>query len=306
MNEEIVRRFLKEGILISPQSLQKIDESNINEILEKAKSEGVLVFSLQEETSVEVRKFQKKQKLSPKDFAKYYNARFDGIKNILLKKVEHTVSVSNAKRSASEFITIGMVREKTPKGFIIEDITGEAEVISKEEDISQDDVVAIRGISKEGMIFAKEIILPDIPLSSIRQKPNIKLTLSENQVTKEFNLTPEAVYWSDKKKNITNPGWITIKKDDKTATILVYKPANEIKAKDIISLLKKRHLYPLITQIEGIEDNFLIEPVPNLIWLIQKEKFRENYKGIMIVSGDGKEPIKVDMAKDEIEFCEKI
>jgi DNA polymerase II small subunit/DNA polymerase delta subunit B len=308
MKEKIMRQFLKEGILISPETLEKITETNLEHMLEKGKKSKSFVFSFQEEKPepvIEVRKLQKRLKLQPQDFAKYYNTRFEGLRDILLKKMEDVVSVANAKKSGSAIATIGMVREQTQRGFIIEDTTGNAEVISKNEDVGIDDVIGVKGAVKEEKLFAEEIIWPDISMSHKHNRPDFILTLSEKaeHIDGDFLITPEAVHGFDKKKTpLPNPGWITISKDSLIVTVLVYKPDKKATQKEVLTWLRKRHLYPDKNQIRGTDDPFLIDTIPDVLWIVSDERWTDNYKTVIIVSSDGKVPAEVNLATGEVVF----
>ena len=311
MKQQIIRQFLEEGILVSPDALEKIDEKNADSALEQAKSAGTIVFSpgegeaSAEETNVSVRKLQRRQKFTPQDFAAYYNSRFEGLRAILEKKLGDVLSVANARRSAGQVSAIGMVREATPRGFIMEDTTGWAEVITKSEDVAPDDVIGVRGAVKEERIFAEELIWPDVPLSRSNNRPGMKILLTDKDGHKAEEdtivVTPEAVHGFDKKKSsLPNPGWITINKDPLAVTILVYRPDKPVTAKEAFAWLRKRHICPDRSQIRGTDDPFLIEPIPDVLWIVQAEKWKESYKGVIVVSTDGREATEVDLATGEV------
>lgn len=329
MKEKIVRQFLGEGILLSPGTLEKITEGNAEQMLERARKSRSLIFTFADEAAdikptppdrgpapqpapsnenrLEVRKMQKRQKLSPQDFTGYYNTRFEGLKAMLQKKAESVVSVANSRKSSSAVTTIGMVREPTQRGFIIEDTTGWAEVITKSEDVVPDDVIAVKAGVKEEKLFAEEIIWPDIPMGRSHNRPAMKILLTDKDGHKAEEdvivVTPEAVHSFDKKKiSLPNPGWITINKDPLAATILVYAPDKPVTAKEAFAWLRKRHLSPSKNQIRGTDDPFLIEPIPDLLWIVQSEKFTDNYKGVIMISSDGKEAAEVDLASGDVKF----
>lgn len=333
MKQQIVKQFLEAGVLLTPDTLGIITEKSAEAILEQAKKEGSLVFSLQEkepETRLDVRKFQKKQKFTAQEIAKYYNARFEGIKAILEKKAEGLVSVSNAKKSLAPVSTIGMVSERTQRGFMIEDLTGQAEVVTKSEDAQPDDVIGVKGHVKEGKIFSDEIIWPDVPMTHKNNRLGTTIILAEKDGHKgEFVITPEAVFGPDRKKAaLPNPGWITITKDGMQATALVYNPGRPISQKEAFGWLKRRHLCPEKTQMRSADDPFLIEPIPDLVWIIipkkeagispegaeaaslpgaiRLEPWSESYKGVIIVCSDGARPAEVDMGEGKATFKEQI
>ncbi len=311
MKQQILKQFLEQGILLSPEALEKISDKDAEQVLEKAKSSGTVVYSPEEEkvsppeTTVEIRKIQKKQKLSTQDIARYYNSRFEGLREILLKKTGNIISVSNAKRSGGDITTIGMVREHTQRGFMIEDTTGQAEVISKAEDVLPDDVIAVKGSAREEKIFAEEIVWPDISMSHMHpdMAVNIVLIDKDGHMADEgaIVITPEAVFGIDKKKTaLPNPGWITVSKGPRIVTILVYAPEKPVSSKEAFAWLKKRHLLPSKLHIRGAEDPFLIEPIPSLIWIVSSEKWKENYKGVIVVSCSGNPPTEVSLATGEV------
>jgi len=320
MKEEIVKRFLEEGVLLTPDALGKITESNLQAALDKAVQSKSAVFSFhadgqQPAITIEVRKLQKKVKLSPQDFAKHYNAMFEGLRGMLQKKMEDAVSVANAKKSGSSISTIGMVREQTQRGFIIEDTTGNAEVISKSEDVGIDDVIGVKAGVKEERLFAEEIIWPDIPMSRKHSRPEMEIILadkkkeggeaafcSESGCEGEIVITPEAVYADRKKTSLPNPGWITITKDGANVTILVYRPDKPASQKEVLTWLRKRHISPDKNQVRGTDDPFLIEPIPDLVWIISGEQWVEMYKSVIVVSSDGKVPADVDLATGKVKF----
>jgi DNA polymerase II small subunit/DNA polymerase delta subunit B len=310
--QQILTQFLKEGILLSPEALEKITESNAEQTLERARRSKAFVFTFAEERAepvIEVRKTQKRVKLSPQDFATYYNTRFEGLKAMLQKKAENVVSVANARKSGSTVTTIGMVREPTQRGFTIEDTTGWAEVITKSEDVAADDVIAVRAGVKEEKLFAEEIIWPDVPMGRSHNHPDMKILLADKDGHKVEEgtvvITPEAVHGFDKKKtNLSNPGWITMNRGGGTATILVYRPEKPATQKEALTWLRRRHLSPGKNHIRGTDDPFLIEPIPDLLWIISSERWSDNYKGIVVVSSDGKEPAEVDLAAGNVAFQE--
>ncbi len=308
MKEQIVKRFLMEGVLLAPETLERISESNLENAIGEAVQSGAIVFSFQDEKPdavVEVRKLQKKLKLQPQDFAKHYNARFEGLRDMLQKKMEGVVSVANAKKSGSTISTIGMVREQTQRGFLIEDMTGSAEVISKTEDVNIDDVIGVKAAVKEEKLFAEEIMWPDISMSHKHSRPAMEIILAEKDGHEgEFVITPDAIYTDKKKTSLPNPGWITITKGGANVTVLVYRPDKPASQKEVLTWLKKRHLCPDKNHIRGTDDPFLIEPIPDLVWIVSDEQWTEIYKTVVVISSDGKIPADVDLATGKVEFKE--
>jgi DNA polymerase II small subunit/DNA polymerase delta subunit B len=301
MKQQIIQKFLKEGILLSPDALEKIDEQNTEQFLGQARDQNHMVFEPTQAISagpvITIRELDAREAMRPQDFASHYNARFSGIRDMLLKKLENTVSVTNAKKALSS-TTIGMVRERTQRGFIIEDTTGWADVISKSEDVVEDDVIGLKGVTKEGVIFAEEIVWPDIPLNHIASRPDMDIYLSGK---KEgiLTITPEKVHAAAKEHNLQNPAWVSIGSGRGAATVLIYKPQKKVSQKESIIWLRKRHLLPSRDQIKWAGDPFLIDPVPNILWIVQPgDAWKEMYKGVIIISSDASAPVHVNLAKE--------
>ena len=300
MKQHIIQKFLKEGILLSPDALEKADEINTEQLLDQAKNQKQIVFAPEKpnELTTTVRELVAKEKMSPQDFISHYNTHFNGIRGLLLKKLTNPVSVSNAKKSLS-CSTIGMVRERTQRGFIIEDTTGWAEVVSKSEDVVEDDVIGLKGSTKEGVIFAEEIVWPDIPLNHKASAPDIDICLSLKKEARP-TISPQTAHVASKDFNLSNPAWVTISLGDQAMTILVYNPQRNIPKKEPISWLRKRHIRPARDQIKWPEDPFLIEPIPNILWIVQPgDQWKEMYKGVAVISSDGTIPIHVNLSKAE-------
>ncbi len=301
MKQHIIKQFLKEGILLSPESLDAIDESNSEQLLSQAKSSKQLVFSTTPESpspthkqAIHVRKIEEKESMTAQDFAAFYNSRFEGIKGILAKKLEGPISVSNAKKSASDVVTIGMVRESTQRGFIIEDTTGWVEVISKAEDVVEDDVIGVKGVAKEGKVFAQETIWPDIPLSYNHNPVDTPIFLSVKK-EKGATVTPGSTHFSGESVSFSNPGWVTISSGKGSTTVLVYRPEKAVSPKEALSWLKKRHIQHSKTTIRWTEDPLIIEPIPNILWIVAEERWKEIYKGVVVVSSRGDPAVSIDL-----------
>lgn len=131
---------------------------------------------------------EESKKRSIQDFIGFYNSRFEIIKNMLKNRRElQSISSINrikAKRDRESVSLIGMVMSKqTYKsgnlGLTIEDSTGSITVLinkSKRElyniakDIVLDDIIGVSGTSGNNIVFANNILLPDIPLNKELKK----------------------------------------------------------------------------------------------------------------------------------------
>jgi len=297
--KQIVRSFVEKGILLSPELVGSINQENREMAMQIAKSSGGTVFTSmegqkQENISVKIKAHRQKKKLGVQDFVKYYNNKYESIKKVLSKKMD-AVSISNATQSFSEVSVIGMVRELLPKGFVLEDPTGELSVAPAggNEQVAVDDVIGVTGSVREGKLFAKNIIFPDVPLNN---KPGqlaariIMATDCEKLGDKpsgfDFVVCP-GHHKSSGKNIITgfgNPGWITMLRGKDKLEILVFSPDETIDPQHAIMLLKKRHLSPKRGMVVSPEDLFVIDKVPAVFWIVQKDAWNGNYKGVNIVS----------------------
>ena len=134
-----------------------------------------------------VEKIKKKDVM---DFVNYYRARYNSIKNILLNRQElqNAVSINRIlQRTEKDFVSlIGIVKDKkiSKNGNIIlvlEDLTGTISVIvnkNKQEffsscqDILLDEVIGVSGVNSDKIVFANDIILPDVPINNELKKSN--------------------------------------------------------------------------------------------------------------------------------------
>ncbi len=296
--KEIISRFLEIGVVIPPDVLKRIDETNIDKYLNAAKKNGKIFFMEDEKPekkdeekksanpekqkiNIEIKKPEKKTRLTPNDFIQYYNEKYNGLKNILLKKI-NAVSISNARKGFSELSVIGMVKELKPEGFVLEDPTGIIEVNSKKP-VSEDDVIGIRGFVRNNILFEKEIIYPDVPITNPIGRMNASLIITPR---KNQNAKADIVVTHEETK--PNPTWILLSKGNEKITILAYKPGNKTTKEDAVNYLKKRHLNPKRNMIISEKDWFIIDPVPDIFWLKTKNRFLESYKGVTLLSvGEG-------------------
>ncbi|UCD06996.1 MAG: hypothetical protein JSW41_04145 [Candidatus Aenigmatarchaeota archaeon] len=305
--KDIIKRFLKQGTLLSPGMLDKINEKNIDRFLKKRPEEP----KTHTKIDVNIRGITKKQKLSTKDFVDYYNNKYNGIRNILMNKMK-AVSVGNTKKSFSDVSVIGMVRELKSSGLVLEDPTGEIEVVlNNKKEINPDDVIGVKGFVRENKLFAKEVVFPDTPLTHPIGSLDAKIIITTNITEKTKELVKEidlvlALNAEKTQSNIiktnSNPGWITLSKNGDKVNLLVYKPENKTTIEQAVRFLIKRHLSPLKNRITGPEDPFLIEPIPDIFWLVSDEKGKKTYKGVTIISCGPNSAARIDLKTKEIEF----
>lgn len=124
------------------------------------------------------------------DFIQYFNSRYSMMEKILRNRQElqSTISISRLsnKKEREQVSIIGMVKDKqsTKNGnyiLTVEDMTGEIKVlVSKNKpdifamarNIVLDEMLGVLGINGGGIIFAVNIICPDIPVSENMKRCN--------------------------------------------------------------------------------------------------------------------------------------
>ncbi len=133
----------------------------------------------------------KPKKRTPQDFVNYFNARFKSIEKILQQRQElqNLTSIARLtnKKDRETVSIIGMVADKqvTKNDNImltLEDPSGQIRVMAgknKEEvwqaanDIVHDEVIGIVGSTGNNIVFANNVIIPDIPLTGeIKKSPD--------------------------------------------------------------------------------------------------------------------------------------
>src|SRR3989344_1054888 len=125
-------------------------------------------------------------KRSEADFVKYYNLRYEAIKNILINRpdLKNTVSINKIGYAKGKISVIGLVMDKiTTKNenviLTIDDPTGYVKIIVSKnkfelfqttKDIAFDEVIGAVGSYGNGFLFAENIFFPDVPINNNLKK----------------------------------------------------------------------------------------------------------------------------------------
>ncbi len=131
------------------------------------------------------------ERIEIQDFVRYFRARYEGLRKILSSRQElqNVISISRTleKQESERVSIIGIVMDKseTKNGNIIltlEDLTGTTkaiitkkneELIKQTADIVHDEVIGIIGSTADKVIFANQIIFPEIPITKeIKKSPD--------------------------------------------------------------------------------------------------------------------------------------
>jgi len=128
------------------------------------------------------------RKIIASDFIQYFNNRYNSIENILKQRQElhNIISINRllGKRDREQVSIIGIVKDKryTKNGNCIltmEDQTGDINVLVNKnkpslfkiaKDVVLDEVIGIVGVNGDNILFANNLLFPDIPLTKEMKK----------------------------------------------------------------------------------------------------------------------------------------
>jgi hypothetical protein len=309
--EAIVKKLLSLGVMATPETLKKIETGGLDAFLEKIKKDSCMVIQEDvgdgetgEGVTCCVQETSTKTEMTPDDIVQANGERYKKISNLLLRKMD-AVSINNIGRTNTKLSVVGMVKEKTGNGFVLEDGTGEVEVKSSGQ-VDLDDVIGVRGWLREKTLFGQEIVYPDIPIDRQVNSMDIKVLLSGNgeNPTKDADiiLTPTTLGDSEgKEKNIPNPAWVFLEKGEKKITILLYKPPQQTGKEEVLAWMKKRYMGK--GNVPAMSSEMVMETVPDVFWVVDEgEPWAANYKGVTLVSMGGKHQALLDLNTRKIEM----
>lgn len=169
---DIIRDFMSRGKLLTPDALDMLMKGRHGVETQDLLITSNDIATHEKNFSVIKNIGAKKKDLTTDDFTRFYRSKYEKIRNIITaKSVKSFVSLNKAPSYRDEIHTIGMVRgikESEGKSVVeLEDTTGALPVIFEKADtegLEVDDVVAVRAISSQNVLFGKQIIFPDVPL----------------------------------------------------------------------------------------------------------------------------------------------
>lgn len=166
--EQIVAEFFEKGHLLTEEALKVVEEkgadyrSDLPTVIRAA--DLYVPYKILKNIT------QKKNEIAKEDFVKFYNSKYEKMRDIIVSRVPRDfVSLNKIDNTRNELHVVGIVREikeKDGKKVVdLEDKTATVPVIfDSTEDLELDDVVAIRAVAAGKVLFGKKIIYPDIPL----------------------------------------------------------------------------------------------------------------------------------------------
>jgi DNA polymerase II small subunit len=194
---EIVSAFLKHRVLVSRDVLDKLSVPGVVEQWHTALSNGAtpqeLLVSKEPVSSIRIvwEYDDRPKKRSVQDFVDYFNARYRALERLLHSRneLQNLTSIGRlrGKHDREAVSIIGIVADKRLSKnehiiLTLEDTTGTIQVLiskSKQDlytfaqDIVFDEVIGIHGMLGEGIVFADAIVVPDIPISSVKKSPDV-------------------------------------------------------------------------------------------------------------------------------------
>jgi hypothetical protein len=289
--KRIIRTFLERGILLSPEELAKINENNYTEFLEKHEKKGRPEPG-KEKSKTTVTSGKPAEKITVDDFIKNHTENYEFLKGILLKKTD-AVSINKGRKIFHEVSIIGRAKEVAEREFILEDVTGETRVVpDRKEPVSEGDVIALVGFFKENSFFPKSILWPDIPLDKTPEKiEGIKIVLSSKPIEDKDRLV---INHDD---GLPNPRQVSLERNGKNMTILLFRPAEKINDQNATKILKSRAIGKDATP------GNIIRQVPAVFWVVDNdENWTRNYRGVVIISTDRESFAEYDTSSNEVVF----
>ncbi len=166
---DVVNEFFKKGHLLTPEAVEFLKGKDITPYLQKEYKKLVLT----KDDFIESVRIVKNlsyipDKLTTETFLKFFNSKYEKMKKIFISRFGNEFVSINKIGRRGEVSVIGMIREikRKEKTIVeIEDITGSISVVyDGSERLEEDDVVAVRGTAAGQVIYAKEILYPDVPL----------------------------------------------------------------------------------------------------------------------------------------------
>jgi len=298
----IVRRLLDSGIMATPDDIKGIQKNGLDYFLKKATADVATTPTEKPAKGLVCRSANAKcaSELTAADVIRCNSEKFEKISRMLLRKAD-AVSINNMGGSGKICI-LGMVREKTPDGFILEDGTGYVEVRAKES-VDLDDVIGVRGWLRDSALFGEEILYPDVPISrqivGIDGRVLLSCGSSAEKGDADTVINPCSSGESSDRPKVV---WFELESSGKKMTVVFYRPDSPADMKTAMSWLRKRYL----GSVDGVanESERIMEAVPDILWIFSEgEPWTGNYKGVAMVSFGEGHCAAVDLTTRKIEIA---
>ncbi len=287
-----IKKIIEMGVLIEPaaaKTLNDMPEHQVNIIVERLNELDakplVLNMELVRKLTIPppkaIKQLQRKKEFSMPELVAAWNTRFSILQSALMRKPElsRAVSIANAGGKCSVIGNVNITETKTE----IEDPTGTVQIVLPAGvKVFEDDVIGVGGIVSQGVLHADDVVFPDIPM---HQQKKADTSIGINMQA-DYILQPEecVAEWVDCNGIIV----VLFRLDEETKEKF---GANENLGHEI---LKRRHF-------SGAPFD-LLEPVPDILFIIGAENFVLHYKGTTAIGVKARARIK--MGDRTVEFAE--
>ncbi|MEM5874362.1 MAG: hypothetical protein QW641_00305 [Candidatus Aenigmatarchaeota archaeon] len=293
---EIIKEFLLRGFTVTPEALEYLKGiESLEDLFKNIEFEKIpdkcitldLLNKIFEKNEFEIIESDISiNEISIESINKIIVDRFEFLRNLIKSKIEmvNVMSISNLKKNKSGNI-IGIVIEVNNDNILVEDYTDKIKLqLDIDEKIFESDVFGF--IVKDYKI--KKVVYPDIPLAKSKKASRdvfVRFGYECNETPKSNNY----YFFNNKKiwKNtIVFNNMLKAKIENDFLVLIVNENLTKIEndfEKEIISLVKKRNLNPLIKKLPS--NALLLKEIPDFI-VVYGNKFDNiclNYKGTTIL-----------------------
>ncbi len=337
--EETVKLFLDNGFQLSQEALPIVNKNpeKYLSLVHNLTPRPFIVSKKHLEKSEDIKKDKKikvelirefsfeKGKLKTEDYTRKFSEIYTKIKEILLNntQLKKMISVNKITPKTTNFSVIVSVRRKNMNNLVVEDETGETNIffdddLKKEVDkIELDDIIGIKCERKEGEIYIKKIIYPEVSMTREIKKTKKKVnliylykpsTLEEEKQGKLIDILkktrktdPIFIYggWEDEEviKEFDNVFLIS---EDENASMF------DVGGIKILTVPKKvnteQTLNKRLIREEGLLGYFVLEQIPDIVLFSNEKNYHKNYHGTTIISNNKRNKyFIVNMKSREIE-----
>ncbi|MFH0889615.1 MAG: hypothetical protein V1836_00535 [Candidatus Aenigmatarchaeota archaeon] len=168
MDKVLIRKLLDSGVMVSPDVAGEITERDYDTVLAKK------LKTVDKNTLSEIRSGQgiviekpeiARNEITAKDFLNYYKNKILALAPFITARLDDKPVSMNRARFGQRNTILGLVREPTESGFVLEDLTGHCEVaLRTKEDVAENDVVAATGFFSDNKLFAERITHPELTI----------------------------------------------------------------------------------------------------------------------------------------------
>ncbi|MEM3154669.1 MAG: metallophosphoesterase [Candidatus Woesearchaeota archaeon] len=195
--KEIVSAFLRSNVLVSRQVLDRLSHPDVVDQWHAALEKGAHPSDLISAKGFPIPSVRilweyddRPKKRTVQDFVDYFNARYRALARLLhnRQELQNLTSIGRlrGKRDREQVSIIGIVFDKRQTKndhwmLTLEDTTGTINVlVSKSKpdqaiaasDIVLDEVIGVRGVMGENMVFADALVIPDVPIFEQKRTPD--------------------------------------------------------------------------------------------------------------------------------------